>query len=173
MGPGGRPIARSRGVRPLAGCGTESHGLALDLRGGASSPKVAQNLTPSSQARQRKYFAPPPGTPHKPQPAARFRKSGKRRFPGFRREADALHKRREAKQSRKMPPTQEDTANRPKSLSPTTRHRQPPQIPAGSVVSPPPAGRGNTEDYPGGLDNPIPLLANPADSWYTKKSPFW
>ena len=34
----------------------------LTLEGGASNPKVAQNLTPTSQARQRKYFAPPNST---------------------------------------------------------------------------------------------------------------
>ena len=38
----------------------------------------------------------------KPQPVARFRKSGKRRFPDFRREADALHPRWEAKRSHTM-----------------------------------------------------------------------
>ena len=83
----------------------------LTLEGGASNPKVAQNLTPSSQARQRKYFAPPPGTPHKPQPAARFRKLGKRCFPNFRREADASHPRWEAKRPRKLPLTQKAGAN--------------------------------------------------------------
>ena len=37
---------------------------------------------------------------HTPRHIARFRKSGKRRFPDFRREADALQKRWEAKRSR-------------------------------------------------------------------------
>ena len=41
---------------------------------------------------------------HTPQPAARFRKLGKRCFPNFRREADALHKRWEARRSQEMPP---------------------------------------------------------------------
>ena len=48
---------------------------------------------------------------HKPQPAARFRKSGKRCFPDFRREADALHKRWEARRSRTLPLTQKTGAN--------------------------------------------------------------
>ena len=44
-----------------------------------------------------------PGTPPKPQPAARFRKLGKRCFPDFRREADAQQKRWEAKRPQTMP----------------------------------------------------------------------
>ena len=40
---------------------------------------------------------------HTPRHIARFRKSGKRRFPDFRREADAQQKRWEAKRSRERP----------------------------------------------------------------------
>ena len=48
---------------------------------------------------------------HTPQPAARFRKLGKRCFPNFRREADALHKRWEARRSRTLPLTQKTGAD--------------------------------------------------------------
>ena len=45
---------------------------------------------------------------HTPQPAARFRKLGKRGFPNLRREADALHQRWEAKRSPTLPLTSEN-----------------------------------------------------------------
>ncbi len=45
---------------------------------------------------------------HTPQPAARFRKLGKRGFPNLRREADGQHQRWEAKRSPTLPLTSED-----------------------------------------------------------------
>jgi len=45
---------------------------------------------------------------HTPQPAARFRKLGKRGFPNLRREAASQQKRREAKRSRTLPLTSEN-----------------------------------------------------------------
>ncbi len=103
--PDGEPRPGSRGACPLAGVrGQSPCDLALDLRGGARNPKVAQNLTPTSQARQRQKAAPP----HKPQPAARFLLFQNPRFWNRRREAASQQKRWEAKRSPTLPLTSEN-----------------------------------------------------------------
>ncbi len=70
--------------------------LPLTLKG--RRQEIQKEAAPSS------YLPSPLEAPnraaHTPQPAARFRKLGKRCFPNFRREADALHKRWEARRSR-------------------------------------------------------------------------
>ena len=63
----------------------------------------AQLSSPSEEV----FRAAPRNVP-KSQHPARFRKLGKPRFPNFRREADALHPRWEAKRSRTLPLTSEN-----------------------------------------------------------------
>ena len=51
--PKGEPIPRSRGARPLAGFGTESRGLALDLKGRRSQRKGRGSTPDGPQASER------------------------------------------------------------------------------------------------------------------------
>ncbi len=65
-------------------------------------------MSDGPQASERGTLSAAPRNAPKPQPVARFRKPGKRRFPDFRREADALYKRWEAKRSHTLPLTSEN-----------------------------------------------------------------
>ena len=68
-------------------------------------------MSDGPQASERGTLSAAPRSAPKPQHIARFRKSGKRRFPDFRREADAQHKRWEARRPRTLPLTQKTGAN--------------------------------------------------------------
>jgi len=95
----------------VAGCGTESHDLALDLKGRRSKRKERGRIQFGPPQLERRSLSAAPRNAPKPQPTARFRKLGKLRFPNFRREADTQQKRWEAKRSRTLPLTQKTGAN--------------------------------------------------------------
>ncbi len=89
------------------GVGQSPTTLPLTL-GGARNPKERQHLHSHSLSSTEA----PNCAAHTPQHIARFRKLGKHRFPDFRREADALHRRWEAKRSREIVLTVRQGPNR-------------------------------------------------------------
>ena len=98
---------------PLRGSGQSPEVWPLTVRAAPLSSNERQHLTLISQVRQRHQSSRSElfRAAHTPQHIARFRKSGKRRFPDFRREADAQQKRWEAKRSRTLPLTQKTGAD--------------------------------------------------------------
>ena len=103
---------RSRAA-PWWGMGRSPMPLPLTFRAAPLSSKERQRSAPNAQVRQRHQSSRSElfRAAHTPQHIARFRKPGKRRFPDFRREADALYRRWEAKRSHTLPLTRKTGAN--------------------------------------------------------------